>query len=237
MRLAGAEEAGGAEQTEQGEQAQQRWHLSVVALTDVPIHVGGQLTVEMPYRIRASTSLGVLPGPYVDLINAVVVAAGGYDDATAEIIANALHRSLVWRLHVGWRPFRRHGLYFEVGYTLITLGGQMTSEDVLVLATGQPSPIGGTAAGERGYDIGSTLHMIDVEVGWELLFWDHFVVRFALGFAGTVGAHTETEPNYDSLIPRVADEFGAAAGAYLDEVYRSYVFSPVLSVALGYRFF
>jgi hypothetical protein len=81
--------------------------------------------------------------------------------------------------------------------------------------------------------------MIDVEVGWELVFWRHFIVRVALGVAATVAAHTEIEPLFE-VQPRAAalvDTLAKEGAAYLDDLYRSYVFPPVFSVALGYRFF
>lgn len=214
------------------------WHLGLEALTDVPIQIGGNIAFEMPYGIRAGTTLGFLPGSYVDLINAVVVAAGGYDDATADVIAGAISNSLVWRLHLGWRPWRDYGFYFEVGYTLVTMGGDVSTEDLIVVATGVEPP-DHPRAGTYEYDVGSTLHMIDVEVGWELVFWRHFIVRVALGVAATVAAHTEIEPLFE-VQPRAAalvDTLAKEGAAYLDDLYRSYVFPPVFSVALGYRFF
>jgi hypothetical protein len=214
------------------------WHLAVEALTDLPLDVGGRASLEMPYGLRATASLGGLPGGYVDLVNAVIVAAGGYDQATADVIASAIASSLVFRVHLGWRPIRRHGFYFEVGYGLVALGGDLTTEDLFVAATGVERPANPRAEA-RGYDVGSALHMIDVEVGWELVFWRHFVVRLAVGVAATVGATTEVSPRFTPH-PLAADGVAALAAegaAYLDETYTTYVHLPTVSVALGYRFF
>ena len=192
----------------------------------------------MPYGIRASTSVGYLPGLYVDLINAIVVAAGGYNDETADVISNAISNSLVWRLHVGWRPFRNYGFYFEVGYTLVTMGGDVSGEDLIVVATGA-SPPENPSASSRDYDVGSTLHMIDVEVGWELVFWEHFIVRVAIGVAATVGAQTDIEPLFTPhpLATAGVNALCEYGSNYLNDIYTSYVFPPVVSVSAGYRFF
>jgi hypothetical protein len=91
-----------------------RWSLALGAGTDFPLAVGVRLDAEGPYRLRLSTSLGLVPGPYVDAINASVVALGGYDNATAGLLKQTLSSSLIWRTHVGWRAW--HGFYLEAGY-------------------------------------------------------------------------------------------------------------------------
>ncbi len=88
-----------------------------------------------------------------------------------------------------------------------------------------------------GLDAGSTLHMINIDLGWEFVFWERFILRLAIGAALTVGAHTEVTPNYTPRTPRLVGEFTELAGDYLDGLYRSYVFTPTISVGLGYRFF
>src|SRR6266545_1250172 len=49
------------------------WHLSLGAGTDFPVAVGGRVELEAPFRLHLSTSLGFIPGLYVDAINSVVV--------------------------------------------------------------------------------------------------------------------------------------------------------------------
>jgi len=218
------------------------YHLDLQVQTDFPVAIGGRISAEFPYRIQLSTGLGTLPGPYVDVINAVVVAAGGYDDATADVIRSALASSLVWRTHVGWRPLAKRGWYVEGGYGLVTLGGGITGQEVLVLLTEGTAPSEGGPGGRTllDYDVRSTLHMVDVETGWRWLLWrDRIVLRAALGFAGTVGAKTTMQPR-DATRLTDSDALQALARegeAYLDDIYTSYVFTPVVSVGVGYRFF
>lgn len=216
------------------------FHLDVQVQTDFPVAVGARIGAEFPHRLQLSTGIGTLPGPYVDVINGVVVAAGGYDDATAGVIRSALASSLVWRTHVGWRPLKKRGWYFEGGYGLVTLGGGVTGQEVLVLLTGAEVPSAGSGMTLLDYDVRSTLHMVDVETGWRWLVWeDRIVLRAALGFAGTVGAKTTMEPKDASRLTDTAalQALAREGEAYLDDLYTRYVFTPVVSVGVGYRFF
>lgn len=217
------------------------FHLDLRAQTDFPISVGGRLNAELPGRIQLSTAFGVLPGAYVDVINSGIVSAGGYDRFTAYVIRDALRKSLVWRTHLGWRPFEKRGWYFEAGYGLVSLGLAFTPEDALVAALGDDAP-GVPDDVDRAftYDIRTNLHMIDVESGWRwLMAGDRIVLSAALGFAATVDARTEIEARYpndvtDSGPARALAEIGERR---LDEIYERYVFTPVGTVSLGYRFF
>ncbi len=215
------------------------WHLDLELITDVPVDVGARVSAELPYRLLVSTSLGGLPGGYVDVINAIVTAVGGYDDTTASVISSALQSSLVWRTHVGWRPLRHYGLYFQAGYGLVTLGGEGTSGDLLALATGDDELIG---TGNDVVELRSTLHMIDAEIGYQfLLVRDMLSIRAALGFAGTVGARTRADLTDTGLQPprtRLAlEEAATYVEGYLDGIYTQYVMTPVITVGVGYRFF
>ena len=215
----------------------EHWHLSAEVTTDLPVQVGGRIQLETPHRIRLSTALGVMPGGYVQLINAVLVDAGAYPDATADLIESTLKESLVWRTHVGWRPFSDHGFYFEVGYTLVTLGGAATGQELLAGIVGASAPAG---AGEsRDYDVASTLHLFDFELGWEWVLWDALTLRAAIGLIATVAASSTVEARFD-VVPALrgaVDSFERFSESYLVDTYTSYVFSPVASVGLGYRFF
>lgn len=211
------------------------WHLGVEAVTDIPINVGGQVTLVMPHGFRISSSLGVLPRRYLDVVNAVIVEAGGYDETTAMLISSALDNPFVFRIHAGWRPSRAHGFYMEVGYGMVTIDSGVSSSAVLIAATGQSLP----ARFPRDLELGiaSTLHMVNVEVGWELVFVDHVVLRFALGAALTVSAQTQITLDETLRDLPLIDDYTQQAEDMISDVYREYVFTPTFSVALGYRFF
>jgi hypothetical protein len=207
--------------------------VAVGAGTDFPIAVGARLEIEARSRLRISTSVGILPGMYVDAISAEVVARGGYGEETGDLVKRSLERAIVWRAHVGARVWRN--LYLEVGYGLAALGGSATAGEVIAAMTGQPVPPG--VGGDSTFDIESTLHMLDVEAGWDLALGHAWRLRVALGGAFTVAASSRIEPRYTPLSPEIADAFAREAQANLDDVYRSYVHVPVLSVSVSHALF
>jgi hypothetical protein len=211
------------------------WHLRAEAGTDFPVHVGGCVGAEFPYRLRLSTSVGYLPGPYVDAINGVVVGLGGYDQATADLVRSALQSSLVWRTHVGWRPFPKAGFYADVGYGYVSLGGGASAAELISVVTGVKMPAADPTAG-KSFDIHSSLHMLDVELGWGFLIADRITVRPALGGAFTLGSSTKITPAYQPRMPQIVSAFARESEAYLDDIYTSYVFTPVVSLWAGYAF-
>lgn len=211
------------------------WSTTLEVMTDLPLDVGARLQVEAPYRIRIGTSLGFLPGGYVDLVNELVIATGGYDRTTARVVSSALSSSLVWRTHVGWRPFPALGFYFEAGYGLVTLGGGVAGEQLLDLSLDRDESLDAVRA-NLTYDVSSTLHMLDVEVGWRWLLREHLSLRVAVGVAVTLGARSSVSPGFRPQYPAKADQFGYDVARWLDDLYTSYVHVPTVSVGVGYRF-
>lgn len=189
--------------------------------------------VEAPFRLRLSSAVGVLPGPYVSAINGILVGVGAYNQATADLIRDALGSSLIWRTHLGYRPFVRHGFTFEAGYGLVALGGGASASTIVSAATGASSPEAGT---DKNFKVSSALHMVDVELGWEWVLLEHLFVRAAAGGAFTLAASSSVTPDYTPRAPRVTEAFGASSAAYLDETYTTYVFTPVVSLWAGYSF-
>lgn len=217
--------------------AQSPWSFDLGVATDFPIAVGAIARVEGPYRLRATTSVGVLPGPYVDAINGVLVAAEVYDDTTAKIIRATLQTSLVWRTHVGWRPWAHRGFHFEVGYGLVTLGGGLTSQELLTAVTGMAPPEMMMSSQQVAFSAEATLHMLDLVLGWEWTFYrDHLVLRAALGFAGTVASTTHIRPDFTPRRPMAVAQLTKAGEDYLNDVFTSYVFVPTFTVGASWRF-
>jgi hypothetical protein len=209
------------------------WHGTVGVGTDFPVAVGGRFVLESPYRLRLSTSVGFMPGPYVDAINATVVGLGGYDQRTADLVRAALQSALVWRTHLGVRAWR--GLYVEAGYGLVVLGGAAAGSDLIAAVTGQTLPASeGTG---RPFKIDATLHMADVEVGYDFHLSRRWQVRAAIGGAFTFAASTHIEPGYLPVSSQLVNQFSRDAEAYLQDVFTSYGFTPVASVSLAYALF
>jgi hypothetical protein len=210
-------------------------HVSAEAGTDFPIAVALRGAVEFPYRIRASTALGLMPGPYVDAINGVLVAVKAYDDDTARFVKGALQSALVWRTHLGYRPFASLGLYADVGYGLVTLGGGATGAQIVSAATGRTVPMEATTA--LDFDARATLHMLDVEVGWQFLLGEQWIIRPALGGAFTLAANTSLTPNYTPRAPSAVAAFTNYGATYLHDTLTRYAQVPLISVYGGWRFF
>jgi hypothetical protein len=202
-------------------------------VTDFPIDVAARVTVEVPARVRASLSLGVMPDPYADAINGFLVGVGAYDSSTADLLASALSSSFVMRLHAGIRPFEGYGFYVESGYRLVTLGGGAAGTELVAAVTGQAVP-----EGDRGQEleVDAQLHMVDVELGWELVVVEYLSLRFALGGAFTVDARTTVKPSFEPRFPLATTAFTEAAAIYLEETLEDYAFTPVASVGVGVVF-
>ncbi|HEX8435450.1 hypothetical protein [Archangium sp.] len=211
------------------------WDITVEANTDFPLSVGGRLGVESPWRLRLSTSLGYLPGAYLQAVNEGAIALDAYDRDRADLIKEALKSSLVWRTHVGWRPFPGAGLYVEGGYGLVALGGETNPETVLVALTGINPPAGEEVL-NREYRVRSVLHMLDVEVGWRWGLGAGWTARTALGGAFTLDSNSRVEPQFEPSNPLLVTAFSRFAEGYLDDTFEQYVHLPVLSFSIGYAF-
>lgn len=237
--LAGVPSARAEEAPEQGRQEAPHAEAhagrpTVTLATDAPLQAGLRVAWEGPHRIRASTSVGVLPPPYLDVINEAAIAAGAYDEETARLVKRSLESSLVVRVHAGWRPLRGRGFYVDGGFGLVTLGGSATGEDLLALSTGLAPPSG--FGSDRRYDVASSLHMLDLEAGWEWHPARRLQVRTALGFSTTINATTRIEPRFQPLAPALVEGFTRDSEQYLDETFEKYVHLPLLTVAAGWRF-
>ncbi|MCA9565976.1 MAG: hypothetical protein KC561_20910, partial [Myxococcales bacterium] len=74
--------------------------------------------------------------------------------------------------------------------------------------------------------------------GWLFEVHEHWFVRTSLGFSTTLSSTTNVEPAFevDPRRQRGMDLFTTAAETYLDDVFTSYVHTPVIGIAVGYQF-
>lgn len=235
LPLLGGADQSAAPPSEGGTAAVEAWHVDAEVLTDVPIMVGGRITLETPDRLRLSTALGVMPGAYVDLINDTALAFEWYGEPTAALIEAVVDNSLVSRTHAGWRPFAERGFYMEAGYTFVGLSSGTVDDSDLTGATGVSGPSGG---GNSEFDVGAQLHMLDVELGWRWALWEQLAVRAALGGAFTVSSSATVERTSESGGGAALwSAFESASEEYLVDTFESYGHSVVASIAVGWRFF
>ncbi|HTR51207.1 MAG TPA: hypothetical protein VMJ10_10910 [Kofleriaceae bacterium] len=209
------------------------WTIAPIAGTDFPLDFYAGVQVEAPNRLRASTTIGFMPRGYVDVIDKVLVGLGAYDQDVANLIESALASSLVWRTHVGYRPWASHGFYAMAGYGLVTLGGGATASELITAATGKQLPVTDQGA-PRSFDCRSTLHMADVEVGWEWHVDERWLVRAAVGGGFTFAASTSITPQYTPRDPRATEQLTDYGAGYLDGIYTSYVDTALITIAGGY---
>jgi hypothetical protein len=85
---------------------------------------------------------------------------------------------------------KNYGFYFSAGYSLGALGGGLGAADALAVAAGGD---GGSLSSGREFKLADQVHMLDVEAGWEWLFFDALVLRAALGGTFTVDSWKDAE--------------------------------------------
>lgn len=206
------------------------WRLYGEAITEVPLQVGAKVIAEAPNRIRFGTSVGYLPGPYVDLINGLLVSTDVYTEETADLIEVALKNSLLWRTHVGWRPVADLGSYVELNYTLMGLGGGVSDEDAVTAGTELTPPLDG---GDAAFKLDSATQMVGVEAGyvWELD--SGLTLRAGMGLSVTLNADFTVEATGGEV---GKEQIEKASKDYLDGIFERWVHPPYFAFAAGYRF-
>jgi hypothetical protein len=201
--------------------------------TAFPLDVGGAVTVETPHRILLSVGAGWMPTPYADSIDDTLRAFGAYDSDVSALIRAGLKNSFVLQPSIGWRPLSRHGLEILAGYTLITLGGSLSGRQAIEAVTGRTFP---NDAGAQ-IPLHSTLHNVHLIIDWRWLLRGHWVFRAGVELVHCISSSSGIDVT--SRLPRGQEaiaEINAAIDQYLDGIYTTYVYSPVVAVSAAYRF-
>jgi hypothetical protein len=205
---------------------QDPWFTDLELATEAPLSLGPRLVIEGPHRVRVGAQVGWLPDAYVDLINGATVALGGYDQQVARLVELALDDSAVTRFDVGWRPWAEHGFYFQLGYRYVTFGGQVEGAQIADLI-GVELP---SRARPYAYQVDASLHMLDLELGWQWFLPWGILLRAGTGLAATF----TSSATVDAV--RTVDQYEDTATARLNDIFANYGFSPLLTFAVGYRF-
>lgn len=218
-------------------------HLELGPATQVPLFVGGELRVEGPFGVFLDGGVGVMPAPYFALINGVVVAVGGYNDATADLLADALNNSLVVQVGGGWRPFAGAGFEVFAGYTFAGATGALPAVATMAAVVGAELP---SEARELEVPLFTTLHAIHAGVAWRFMLWRGLYVRPSLAYVQVLGSASGLDVDNADLdgIPARAQArvdtalraLSADLDAYLNDTYTTWVKSPVVGVSVGFRF-
>jgi hypothetical protein len=208
--------------------------LEIAFGTAAPVYLGAEGTVGLGSHFRLHPVVGLLPSPYVDLINAVSTGYNWYDQATADLIEAALQSSLVIGSTTGWKPWSRRGFEVTAGYMGVFLGGASTTADVVeaVLDTSLANVTRG-----RDVEIDSKLHTFQVGCGWTWVIKERWSLRTSASYLQCFSASTTSEiPARSPTVRQLADDVETDLNDYLDDIYTSYVKTAVLHVAFGYRF-
>lgn len=202
--------------------------LTIEVLTDLPLGIGAGADVELGPRLRFGLSALYLPAAYVELSDSIAQAVGGYDEVTSGLVRAATENALSLRARAGVRPLADHGFYVDATYSVLSLGGALTADDL-------GSASGAGAGSQARWEVGSTVHQIGLELGWRFRLPLQLALRLALGGSFTVAADVSAEPR-NPRFPRLAELARQAGETYLADVFRSYVHLPVVTVALGRGF-
>lgn len=205
----------------------------VAAGTAFPLDVGVSTRVEVPGRVLLGLELGVMPRPYAYTIDDVLRVFGAYDSTVSTLIREGLDDSFVLRPSVGWRPFPALGLELLGGYTLLALGGGLSGSQVIETVTGRAFP-GGTGS---QIPLHSTLHNVHAEAAWRFAVGEHWAIRASLGVVHCVASSSGIDVHARTRAGQaVVDQIDGDLDRYLNDVYTTYVYAPLLGASVGYRF-
>jgi hypothetical protein len=203
----------------------------------MPIMIGGQATLEVPYRFIFQGEVGVLPGFAVNAVDSALVSSGAYDAATGDLVRNGLSNSLVVRLSGGWRPFPDHGFEVLGGDTLMSLGGGVSAREALQTVAGATLP---SSIPDGDITLHSTIHCFHVSLGWRWVVADHFLIRMNLGYlqALSSSSHVDLPSTYtqNAAVAAGLSTANLVIDSKLNDLYTTYVKLPVAGFSLGYRF-
>lgn len=205
--------------------------------TAVPVLIGAQATLAPTPRVRVQLEIGWMPPPYVEVVNTIVVEAGGHSAEAGDLVVDALQNSAVVRLSGGVRPFLSHGFELYAGYTAAFFGGGLSPRDSIEEQTGEDfADPGGDSPGSSQVPVHSTLQAFHVSAGWCWELPHHLRLRAQVGYLQAFASSTTLDTERRSDLADAADgRVESALDRYLDDIYKSSVKTPVVSLTLATR--
>jgi hypothetical protein len=172
------------------------WQIGVAVGADIPLdalNVG--LVIEAPAGLRLSSSVGVLADVFLGRM------AAPESHTAAALMHAALRDAIVWRTHLGIKPWQTHGFYASAGYSLCSFGVTMTTGDAMSALIDDMLPLG--LESTPLMHMTSTLHALDLEAGWEWPIARRFKFRTAVSAAMMIASstHLEVEDGPLSILP------------------------------------
>jgi hypothetical protein len=198
------------------------WTLSAEAVAHAPLDYGAQIGAETPFGLRFYGGYGIIPSAYGNVFSSF--AGSMTSDARAQAILGDLDFSgHIWRAALGVRPFRKLGLYLDVGYARAGMlaGLAVDASDIAEL---------GELSG--GYKLRTRLDLWFFELGYQLRVGERFIFGAGLGMIGTFDANTSVVAFGDA--PRSSAL--SQASQRIDESFQRYGYTPTLSLRAGFDF-
>jgi hypothetical protein len=217
--------------------------FDVGAGTAVPASVGFDLHVEGPAGLFVDGSAGFMPAAYFSAINAVVVATGAYDQATADFLEEALANAFVLRLGGGVRPVPFLGLEIHAGYFWARGWGNVSTAATLELLTGSSSPA--LENFDTEFPAESAVHAFVVGLRYRFVPWDFLSIAVELSYLQAFAGDSrivddeldlQGGPRVVAAQEKALAELSTALDQYLDGIYGSYVKAPLVGVNVSYHF-
>lgn len=188
----------------------------------------GSVLTEIGPRARFAVDLGYAAPLWFDALGRTTVGREWQPPVALDALSVASASSVHGGFRVGWRPLVKQGLVFDAGYRFVAINAR---EGAWGLGAEGITP---PALGELGLDVGSTVHLATTTVAWEQPLMRRVVLRVDLGgsfvVANTVAGVTSP------VLKDAGDVRRALLGAELEERLVSAAATPVVRVALGWRF-
>lgn len=216
------------------------WAVTAGAFTEAPLQLGAELYIDAPGPLRLRGGIGYLPSGYMQAANAILVGAfDEYSEDDAALVESTIGNSLLWQVGGGFVTGDNQGFYLLAGYTAATFAGTAASGDLVERATDREIPDRvKNRYGDREFDVDSTLHQLDLELGVEWKF-DHLSLRSGIGWSWTFASSATVRAKFgedDERVRQALDEIENEAESHLNDTYRSYIHPPYLTVGMGFSF-
>jgi len=194
------------------------WTLAIEGAANVPLDVGFEAGVDMPFGLRLFGGYGWIVAPYATFLRGASVS----DGPARVTIDQARASGHLLRAKLGIRPFRQLGFYFDAGYARAELDGTVD-------LTGSVSGVGSISG---GYNASSSLDLWLVELGYQAKIENRLILAVGLGFTGTIAANTTISPlgvaqQSDPTAIRLSESSA-------DRAFEKYGYVPTLNVKLGF---
>lgn len=192
--------------------------LAIEGAANIPLDVGFEAGLDTPFGLRLFGGYGWIVAPYATFLRGASIAEG-----PARVTINQARASgHLLRAKLGIRPFRKLGLYFDLGYARAELDGTVD-------LTGSVTGVGAISG---GYSASSSLDLWLVELGYQAKIENRLVLAAGLGFTGTIGANTTIAPlgaaQSDPTAIRLAESSA-------DRSLEKYGYIPTFNLKLGFN--